>query len=58
MTSIMKKVCFSLGIRLDGYARNMATHGLQASIISYPVSHGYSDAAVRLRTGHRDPSNL
>lgn len=58
MTSIVKTVCQRLGIRGQGCAKHMTTHGLRSTMISMLISSGYSDAAVCLRSGHRDPSSL
>ena len=58
ISSIVKKVCRWLGIRGDGVAKHMKTHGLGACMISLLTSSGFSDAAVVLRTGHRDSRSL
>lgn len=56
--TVVKDVCTKLGIRGTGEAAYMTTHGLRATMISLLISAGYSDAAVVLRTGHRDNSSL
>ena len=58
MSSIVKEVCQCLGIRGDGVAKHMTTHGLRASMISLLISSGSSDAPVVLRTRHRDSRSL
>lgn len=55
---IVKDVCSTMGIRDIGEANYMTTHGLRAKMISMLISAGYSDAAVCLRTGHRDATSL
>ena len=57
MTAV-KSVCTKLGIRGDGEAVFITTHGLRATMISLLISAGNSDAAVDLRTGHRDHNSL
>ena len=57
-SSIVKKVCSKSGIRGCGESSTMTAHGLRASMISILISAGYSDAAVVLRTGHRDTTSL
>ena len=57
-SSIVKKVCSKLGIRGCGESSTMAAHGSRATMISMLISAGYSDAAVVLRTGHRDTTSL
>lgn len=47
-----------LGIRGNGKADHMTAHGLRAPMISMLISAGYSDAAVALRSGHRDNTSL
>lgn len=58
MSSVVKKVCKSLGIRGQGCADHVTSHGLRATMISMLISGGYSDAAVMLRSGHRESSSL
>ena len=58
MSSIVKTVCTALGIRGEGANKFVTTHGLRATMISLLISSGHSDAAVVLRTGHRDNSSL
>lgn len=56
--SVVKYVCASLGIRKQGQAAYMTTHGLRATMISLLISAGYSDAAVVLRSGRRYLNSL
>ena len=56
--SIVRDVCTKLNIRGNGEASYMTTHGLRATMISMLISAGYSDAAVVLRSGHRDSTSL
>ena len=58
MSKVLKEVCLSLGIRGEGANNYVTTHGLRATTISLLISSGHSDAAVVLRSGHRDNNNL
>ena len=58
MTSIVKYVSASLGIRGEGVIKSITTHVLRGSMISLLISPGYSDAAVVLCSGHRDSNSL
>ena len=58
MSKVLKEVCLSLGIRGEGANNYVTTHGLRATTISLLISSGHSDAAVVLRSGHRDNNSL
>ena len=56
--TVVKTVCEKLGIRGSGESTCMTTHGLRATMISMLISGGHCDAAIMLRRGHRDGTNL
>ena len=56
--TVVKSVCTKLGIRGDGEADFMTTHGLRATMTSLLISASHSDAAFVFRTGHRDRNSL
>ena len=56
--TVVKSVCTKLGIRGEGEADFMTTHGLRATMISLLISASQTDAAAVLRTGHRDRNSL
>lgn len=58
LSFVVKKVCTSLGIRGEGCSQYVTAHGLRATMISMLISCGYSDAAVMLRSGHRESTSL
>ena len=57
-TKLVRDICNELGVRGVGLSDAMSTHGLRSTMITLLMTAGFSDAAVALRTGHRDLNSL
>ena len=58
LNRIVRDVCRSLGIRGEGANKYVTTHVLRATMLSLLITCGHSDAAVVLRSGHRNNNSL